>query len=173
MAMDRATAFKTLRLDQSADGQMVENAYWTLVRQAQLRAAGQPEAAGDIEALNEAYRILSPDGRQYAPKVSAPRQVTSGVAIIDWFADWVNEEALRTRRRWHNRNPEIALIGGAALVLMFLAIGAGASLWGVFLSSLIIVGAIWSPWRKPEEPAAHIEPEQLAQPKPKRRAKAS
>ena len=50
------------------------------------------------------------------------------------FADWVNDEAMRTRARWPSRNPEIAIIAGAALVLMLLAIGAGASLWGVFIS---------------------------------------
>ena len=59
--MERAQAFKTLRLDQSADGQMVETAYWTLVRQAQSRATRDTDATLDIDALEVAPGTLSTD----------------------------------------------------------------------------------------------------------------
>ena len=144
--MERTEAFKTLRLDSSADGRMVENAYWTLVRQAQRRSNGA-ETAGEIDQLNEAYTILSPDARTVVRPVM---QTTggSGVAFLDGFADWCAEEALRTRQRWAHRNPEIAVIAGAALVMLLFAVGAGASLPGVFLPMILILGAIWAPWRK-------------------------
>lgn len=151
--MERARAFKTLRLDQSADGHMVENAYWTLVRQAQHRAAGDPEAHRDIDALNDAYQTLTPDARG-KPMVSTRTQAAgTGIALLDWFADWCADQALRTRMRWSGRNPEIALIGGAVLVLMLLAIGAGAGAWGVFLCVGVVCAAIWAPWRRAHPPA--------------------
>jgi len=78
--MERAQAFKTLRLDQSADGQMVESAYWTLVRQAQHRAARDPEAHVDIDALNDAYQTLTPDSRG-KPMSAKSRQEAAGTGV--------------------------------------------------------------------------------------------
>jgi hypothetical protein len=146
--MERAQAYKTLRLDQSADGQMVETAYWTLVRQAQGRASRDTDANRDIDALNEAYQTLTPDGR--GKPLASPRAADAGtgIALLDWFADWCADQALRTRMRWAHRNPEIALIGGAVLVLMLLALGAGASALSVFMVVLVVCAAIWAPWRR-------------------------
>jgi hypothetical protein len=146
--MERAQAFKTLRLDQSADGQMVETAYWTLVRQAQSRAARDTDAGLDIEALNDAYATLTPDARGKPMAHPAQQAAGTGIAILDWFADWCADQALRTRMRWAHRNPEIALIGGATIVLMLLALGAGASALSVFMVVGVIIAAIWSPWRR-------------------------
>ena len=39
-------------------------------------------------------------------------------------------------------------IGGAAIVLMVLAIGAGASLAATFIVAGVLFTAIWSPWRR-------------------------
>lgn len=152
--MDRVEAFRTLRLDQSADGRMVDSAYWTLVRQAQTRP-GDDVAMLEIDRLNEAYATLSPDARPQGPP---PRRMqhaaaSSGAAFIDSFADWVNDEAQRTRARWPHRNPEIAIIAGAALVLMLLALSAGATVWGVFFCMALVLGAIWAPWRRPAPPS--------------------
>jgi hypothetical protein len=151
--MDRAEAFKTLRLDQSADGRMVEHAYWTLVRQVQTRGAADLDAAHEIDLLNEAYTVLSPEGKPgpamhhgSAAYVQVP--AGTGIAVLDWFADWMADEALRTRGRWHGRNPEIAVIGGGALFLFVLAVGAGASLMAAFLGAGIVIAAIWAPWRR-------------------------
>jgi hypothetical protein len=150
--MERTQAFKTLRLDQSADGQMVENAYWTLVRQAQHRATRDPDAHRDIDALNEAYQVLTPDARG-KPMISSRGDTQgTGIAILDWFADWCADQALRTRERWAGRNPEIALIGGAVVVLMLLALGAGASALNVFATVGIVCAAIWAPWRRAKPP---------------------
>ena len=145
--MERAEAFKTLRLDQSADGHMVENAYWTLVRQAQRRAEREPAAYADIEQLNEAYGALTPEAAPLAMRKWSPpaRKATS---MVDAVADWFAEEALRTRARWPGRNLEIALIGGGALALAFLALAAGTSFWGVLLTFAVICAGIWAPWRK-------------------------
>lgn len=146
--MEKVQAYKTLRLDQSADGSMVENAYWTLVRQAQTRAARDPDAHRDIDLLNEAYSSLRPitEGR---PMVSGRSEAGgSGIALLDWLADWCADQALKTRIRWSSRNPEIALIGGAVVVLMLLALGAGASAMSVFLVVGVVCVAIWSPWRR-------------------------
>ena len=150
--MERAQAFKTHRLDQSADGQMVETAYWTLVRQAQSRAGRDTEATVDIDALNDAYATLTPDARGKPMTRVAPQASGTGVAILDWFADWCADQALRTRMRWANRNPEIALIGGATIVLMLLALGAGASALSVFMVVGVVIAAIWAPWRRTPPP---------------------
>jgi hypothetical protein len=149
--MDRAQALKTLRLDSSADGRTVESQYWNLVRQAQERAGRDPESQAEIDRLNAAYGALAPDARTRAvrpPQAVAP---SSGAQWLDWFADWVAAEALRTRERWGGRNPEIALIGGGAGVLMLLAIGTGASLAATFVAAVLVCAAIWSPWRRPKQ----------------------
>lgn len=151
--MERAQAYKTLRLDQSADGHMVESAYWTLVRQAQHRATRDPDAHLDIDALNEAYQTLTPDSRGKPMITSRGEASGTGIALLDWFADWCADQALRTRIRWSDRNPEIALIGGAVLVLMLLALGAGASALSVFLVVGVVCAAIWAPWRRIDPPS--------------------
>ena len=154
--MERTQAFAALRLDTTADGAAVKDAYWRLVRQAQTEAAVAPERAEDIERLNEAYTTLTHVDPSAAPAAQAPHprqpavQQGTGIALLDAFVDWVAAEALRTRQRWSRRNPEIALIGGGALVLMFAAIGAGASLIAVFLAMAVVLIAIWSPWRRVE-----------------------
>ena len=149
--MERTQAFTTLRLDTTADGQMVSDAYWRLVRQAQAVAAANPEHRAEIDRLNEAYTTLTPAGTPYVvppqQQYGAQQQV-SGIGWLDAFAEWVSAEALRTRQRWANRNPEIAMIGGGALVLMLAAIGAGASLIFVFVAIAVVLAAIWSPWRR-------------------------
>jgi hypothetical protein len=148
--MDRAQALKTLRLDGSADGRTVESQYWNLVRQAQERAGRDPGSEAEIDRLNAAYGTLAPDARRGAARPAQPVAVSSGAQWLDWFADWVSAEALRTRMRWAGRNPEVALIGGGAGVLMLLAIGAGASLPATFLAAGLVCAAIWSPWRRPK-----------------------
>lgn len=144
--MDRTEAFRTLRLDQSADGHMVEAAYWSLVRRAQARAKTDPEDR-EIDRLNAAYAALAPDGRGPAQPVQQRAQGT-GIDFLDWIADWFARQALLTRERWSGRNPEIAVIGGSVLVLMVLALGEGATAAGVFLCAGIISLAIWAPWRR-------------------------
>ena len=150
--MERTQAFTTLRLDTTADGQMVSDAYWRLVRQAQAIAATDPEQRAEIDRLNDAYTTLTPAGTPHVVPPQqhyvAQQQQGSGIGWLDAFADWVTAEALRTRQRWANRNPEIAMIGGGALVLMLAAIGAGASLIAVFVAMVVVLAAIWSPWRR-------------------------
>jgi len=149
--MERTQAFTTLRLDTTADGQMVSDAYWRLVRQAQAVAAANPEQRAEIDRLNDAYTTLTPAGTPYVVPPQqhyGAQQQGSGIGWLDAFAEWVSAEALRTRQRWANRNPEIAMIGGGALVLMLAAIGAGASLIFVFVAIAVVLAAIWSPWRR-------------------------
>jgi hypothetical protein len=146
--MNRAEALQTLRLDGSADGRTVESAYWNLVRQAQQRAAKDREARAEIDLLNEAYGTLAPGARRYEASRGELRDAGTGFAWLDAFADWVSAEALRTRARWPQRNPEIALIGGAAVVLMVLAIGAGASVGVTFFAMGLLCLGIWAPWRR-------------------------
>jgi len=146
--MDRAQALQTLRLDGSADGRTVESAYWNLVRRAQQRAAKDWEARAEIDLLNEAYGTLAPDARRYQPGQRQAVAAGTGLAWLDAFADWVSAEALRTRARWPRRNPEIALIGGAAIVLMVLALGAGASVAATFFAIGLVCLGIWAPWRR-------------------------
>lgn len=147
--MERAEAFRTLRLDVSADGRMVENAYWTLVRQAQRRAVNENEAGAEIDRLNEAYTMLAPD----AHVVSRPRAAHSeaggtGVEFLDGFADWCADEWGKIRDRWSGRNLEVGVIGGSAMIMLLFAVGAGANLVGVFAPMLAILVTIWAPWRK-------------------------
>lgn len=151
--MDRAEALETLRLDSSADGRTIESAYWNLVRRAQEQAVGDVTASEDVERLNEAYATLAPKGRRLAVLRAAPEEPGTGgtgVPILDAFADWVSSEALRTRLRWPNRNPEVALMGGGAVVLMVLALGAGASVLSTFIAAGVVFLGIWAPWRRVE-----------------------
>ena len=147
--MNRTEALKTLHVDANADGHAVESAYWTLVRRAQRRADTDRSAWTEIEQLNEAYGALSPGGRRKrTQRPAAPPAPAAGFALVDVFADWVSAEALRTRVRWSGRNPEIALIGGAALVVFALALSAGASVAATFAVLALVLAAIWSPWRR-------------------------
>jgi hypothetical protein len=148
--MERTQAFRELRLDPSADGQMVTDAYWGLVRKAQNRAKREPEAREEIERLNQAYQVLAPSATRRAPVPAAAAPVGSGVPLLDWFADWVAMEAQRARARWAGRNPEIAIIGAASIVLMLLALGAGASVAATFITFGIVLAAVWAPWRRVE-----------------------
>lgn len=145
--MERAEAFKTLRLDQSADGRMVEHAYWTLVRQAQARGGDDIATKAEVDTLNRAYALLSPDGKRAAPMRHASAQ-QAAPPFADRIADWLAEEALRARTRWSHRNPEIAAICLAVIVLMFLALSAGGSVFLTFLAVLVVLAAIWAPWRR-------------------------
>jgi hypothetical protein len=150
--MERAEAFRTLRLDATADGASVESAYWQLIRQAQQHA-DDVAAHSEIDRLNEARDLLAPKGVPAAPMRKAARRADSnagdvGIAMLEAVADWVWAEALRTRMRWPGRNVEMAIIGGAAIVLMVLALGAGAPVWGTFGAVGTVLAAIWAPWRR-------------------------
>jgi hypothetical protein len=146
--MEHLQALKTLRLDASADGRTVESAYWNLVRRAQKRSEQDLDALAEVEELNEAYGTLAPKARRLAMRPKPALDAGSGIPILDWFADWVSAEALRTRLRWPHRNAEIGLIGGGSTVLMLLALGAGASLTATFAAAAVVCVAIWAPWRR-------------------------
>ena len=150
--MDRAEALKTLQLGATADGHSVEEAYWVRVRRAQTRAETDEAARLEVEALNEAYASLAPHIEQMksVQKAVPSMRNPAGTSPLDSIVDWLFEEAGRTRRRWPRRNPEIAIIGGAAAVLAFFALDAGASLLSVGVGMLVVCAAIWSPWRRPE-----------------------
>jgi hypothetical protein len=152
--MDRSEAFKTLRLDESADGQMVQAAYWTLVRQAQDEGTRDVKARFKIEAYNQAYATLSPDAHRYEPPPArrASSAPSEGTEFLDRAVDWLSEEARRTRVRWADRLPEICVIGAVSFFLMIVALGEGASFVLVFIAWLVVLGAIWAPWRKVHDP---------------------
>jgi hypothetical protein len=152
--MDRAQAFKTLSLDESADAQMVQTAYWTLVRQAQDRATQDPNARAQIDRYNEAYALLAPGSRMYTPPPPRATQgPAAGTEFVDRAVDWLSEEAQRTRLRWPGRNAEIGIICGATLFLMVVAISGGASFLLTMLGVLAVFVAVWAPWRR--ERAVH------------------
>jgi len=155
--MDTTEAYRTLRLDPSADGQLVQDAYWSLVRKAQERGSRDPSARVEIDRLNEAYQTLQPGAKQYTPPPAAPAAAAAGTEFLDDAVDWVSREALRTRLRWHDRNPEIAVIGGATLFLSIMALAAGTSFWIVLLAFALVFGAIWAPWRRVELPDDEME----------------
>ena len=150
--MDRSQAYETLNLHPSADSAMVADAYWRMVRIAQGEG-DTPETQRAIERLNEAYAALNPKSAPRPPRMQAGQAALqqiqgSGVWALDVFADWVVEQARLTRQRWPGRNLELGLIGGATLVLMLLAVGAGASILLSFVAALVVAAAIWAPWRK-------------------------
>ncbi|MGH7622200.1 MAG: hypothetical protein ACREMU_07660, partial [Gemmatimonadaceae bacterium] len=125
--MDRTQAYQTLNLHPTADGQMVADAYWRLVRTAQAQP-DTPEIHAAIERLNDAYTTLTPklsarSQIQTQPGAAAPQTPAgSGLWLLDVFADWVVEECRRTRERWPARNLEIGLLAGASMLLMLLAL---------------------------------------------------
>lgn len=151
--MNRAQALKTLKLEPTADGHSVEEAYWQSVRSAQARAETDEAARLEVEALNDAYASLAPqvEAMKSARRLaSTTRRGSGGALSLDSIVDWLAAEAGRTRRRWSRRNPEIAVAGVGAAVLAVLALDAGASLMVVGVTVLAVCAAIWSPWRRPE-----------------------
>ena len=160
--MDRAEAYKTLRLDESADGQMVQTAYWTLVRQAQDKGTRDIKARWQIEQYNEAYATLAPDARQFTPPPAREEAAAAGTEFIDRAVDWLSEEALRTRARWPGRNAEIGIICGATLFLMIVALSEGASFLLTMLGVLAVFAAVWAPWRRDRAPKSDDAPRTAA-----------
>jgi hypothetical protein len=160
MVMESTEAFRTLRLDPSADGSMVQQAYWMLVRQAQDRGSRDLDARIEIDRLNEAYATLRPGDKQYKPPPPRATDAGTGTEFIDRAVDWLSQEAMRTRVRWADRNLEIAIIGGAGLFLAIVALAAGTSFWLVLLSVGLIFGAIWAPWRRVQLPDADRDPDE-------------
>jgi hypothetical protein len=160
--MDRTEAYKTLRLDESADGQMVQTAYWMLVRQAQDKGRGDIKARWQIEQYNEAYATLEPDGRQFTPGAAREEAAAGGTEFIDRAVDWLSEEALRTRARWPGRNAEIGIICAATLFLMIVALSEGASFLLTMVGVLSVFAAVWAPWRRDRAPSAGDAPHAAA-----------
>ncbi len=160
--MDRAEAYKTLSLDESADGQMVQTAYWTLVRQSQGKGASDIKARWRIEQYNEAYATLAPDARGFTPPPATEEPAPAGTEFIDRAVDWLSEEALRTRARWPGRNAEIGIICGATLFLMVVALSDGASFLLVMLGVLAVFAAVWAPWRRGRAPRPDDSPRMAA-----------
>jgi hypothetical protein len=148
--MDSVQAYKTLNLHPSADGQMVADAYWRLVRVAQAEA-DSPEARAEVERLNDAYTTLSPKTQpRPAPQQRTPvEQVAgSGVWLLDAVADWIVAQLNLTKARWPGRTTEISIIAVATLALMFIALSTGAAITLTFVATAFIFAALWAPWRK-------------------------
>ena len=149
--MERSEAFKMLRLDASADAALVESAYWQLVREA--GRSDHAEAQHEIDQLNAARATLAPKGAPPAVMSATPRATggsagDTGIVVLEKIADWVWAEAIRTRMRWPGRNVEVVIIAGTAIVLMVLALGAGAPVWLTFGVVAALLASIWAPWRR-------------------------
>ncbi len=149
--MERARAYQTLNLQPGADGQVVADAYWRLVRQAKT-GRDDPETRAEIDRLNEAYAALTPETTPRAPRAAAgpfvQQAAGSGLWLLDAFADWMVAQLQRTRARWPRRNPEMATIAGATLALTFIALSTGAAVTLTLVATAIVTLAIWAPWRR-------------------------
>jgi hypothetical protein len=168
----RTEALKVLRLSANADGHAIEQAYWSLVRRAQ--ASQESASQHEIDRLNEAYALLAPEpeamartavresaaGREAIATARASKATPNDVVFPgDAAFDWIGAEAGRVRRRWSGRNLEIAMISGAGLVLVVLALMGGAAVVPVLICLAVIVAGLWCPWRgsglpsdRPKEP---------------------
>jgi hypothetical protein len=149
--MEPNQAYETLNLHQSADGQMVADAYWRMVRQAQAAGDG-PETRAEIERLNDAYTTLTPKAG-FRPQTNggaavAQRPPESGFPLLDWVADWVAAQVQLTKDRWPGRHPEIAVIGAGSLALTFLALSTGAAVTLTLVFAAVVFVGIWAPWRR-------------------------
>jgi hypothetical protein len=152
LMMEPAQAYETLNLHPSADGQMVADAYWRMVRQAQGEEDGA-ETRARIEQLNDAYTTLTPKAAlrpapAHALAAAAQQPAGSGVPMLDWIADWVAAQVQFTKARWPGRHVEIGVIGGASLALTFIALSTGAAVSLTLVCAAVIVLAIWAPWRR-------------------------
>lgn len=157
--MTRTEALKVLRLSANADGHAIEQAYWSLVRRAQAGREGVSQR--DIDRLNEAYALLAPEpaamartavrqsvaGRETAAVRASRSRAEDFVFPGDAAFEWIGAEAGRLRRRWSERNPEIAMISGAGLVLVVLALLGGVAMAPVLICLAVIVAGLWCPWR--------------------------
>ena len=149
--MEPSQAYQTLNLHPSADGQMVADAYWRMVRQAQAEEDG-PETRAEIERLNEAYTTLTPKAglrpQTNGTVAVAQRPPESGFPLLDWIADWVAAQIQLTKERWPGRHPEVGVIGGASLALTFIALSTGAAVTLTLVFAAAVFVAIWAPWRR-------------------------
>jgi hypothetical protein len=148
--MDRDEAFRTLSLHESADGSMVQTAYWALVRRAQEDGINNPKARLRIEAYNEAYQTLAPDARHFQPPPMKVMPQVASPELIDRVSDWLRAEGQRTRERWADRLPEIGALAVLSVFLMVLGLGAGAPVLLVFIAWIAMIAVIWAPWREPK-----------------------
>lgn len=159
--MNRTEALKLLRLNGDGDGRAIEQSYWSLVRRAQSRSE-DPRSQKEIERLNEAYALLAPAAEPQAVTASRaiarpsrpssnPAPAAPGFFFPDEVLAWFGCEAARVRQRWTGRNVEIALISGAALVVIIAALAAGASIPLVFASAVVIGAGVWAPWRRVDD----------------------
>lgn len=147
--MDRPEAFRTLRLAETADRDMVRDAYWNLVRKTRARMQHDVSAAAEVEHLNEAYRTLAPGAQTSSPPLAAVHE-DSSLQFVDRIAEWLKREATHVRARWRGRNPEVAIIALTALILVFIALAAGASVWLTLIAGGVLGVAVWAPWRRVE-----------------------
>ncbi len=148
--MDRSEAFRTLRLAETADHDIVRDAYWHLVRRARLRVGDDSSASQEIARLNEAYGTLVPGTQTRSQPVAGMAARSRNLELIDRIAEWLISEGTRIRARWPGRNPEIATIAVAAIVLVLIADAARASVWATLIVAAVIAIAIWAPWRRVE-----------------------
>lgn len=169
--MTRTEALKVLRLSANADGHAIEQSYWSLVRRAQAGKGGSDQR--DIDRLNDAYSLLAPEPEEMARTAVRQSLASSHTVAVrrpqspaepvvfpgDAAFDWIGAEAARVRQRWSGRNPEIAMISGAGIVLVVLSFIAGAAVVPVVICLAVIIAGLWAPWRRaaaraPEEPPA-------------------
>jgi hypothetical protein len=146
--MNKRQAYKVLCVAPSADGRLVEQAYWHLAHRYRDDLDHNGEAKERLKELNEAYSVLTAHGEAEPVelvKASPPRPEP---ALAEVVAIWARQVAESTAARWAGHGVEIAVLTACLVVLAALAVLDGASLIWTLLVLAVALVTIWSPWRR-------------------------
>lgn len=147
--MNKRQAYKVLCVAPSADGRLVEQAYWHLAHRYQDELDHNGEAKERLQELNEAYSVLTAHGEAEPVELVKPSPPPRpGPGLGEVFALWARQVAESTAARWAGHGVEIAVLTACLVVLAALAVLDGASLIWTLLVLAVALVTIWSPWRR-------------------------
>lgn len=161
--MTKEEACKVLQVASTADGEIIIQAYWHLARKFQAEASSDRSARQRLDAVNQAYRALSPKAEAIAPpeapqppQTPQPPQAplppqpstTAEPALAAALAAWIGRLVRQTGTRWPGRAPEVAIITITLVVLGLLALSSGANATWTLLTLAFAAVTIVAPWRR-------------------------
>jgi hypothetical protein len=147
--MNKRQAYKVLCVAPSADGRLVEQAYWHLAHRYRDELNHDGEAKERLKELNEAYSVLTDHGEaEPVELVKASPPPRPEPVLAEVVAVWARRLAESTAARWAGHGVEIAVLTACLVVLAALAVLDGASLIWTLLVLAVALVTIWSPWRR-------------------------
>lgn len=146
--MNKRKAYKVLCVAPSADGRLVEQAYWHLAHRYRAELDHDGEAEERLKELNEAYSVLTAHGEARPVELVKASLRPRPEPLVDVIVVWARQLAESTATRWAGHGVEIAVLTACLVVLAALALLDGASLIWTLLVLAVASVTIWSPWRR-------------------------